>query len=58
MLKEHICILNRHRQQFGDGQRETGWEEAGGGGQREENEDICNSVNNKTKAKKVYYTLK
>ena len=35
LAKEHICITHRHRQQYGDGQREEGWG-LGRGGQREE----------------------
>ena len=52
LAKEHICTTHRHRQQCGDGQKEGG---AGLGGVRRSggNVDICYSVNNKNKVKKL-----
>ena len=61
LVKEHICITRRHRQQC-SGQREEGvgawWRCARGGGDGV----ICNSVNNKNKeernkAEPLHYTL-
>ena len=53
--EESACVP--HRQQCGDGQREGGWG-LGGSGQRRgagsgQSGDICNSVNNKNKGKKI-----
>ena len=46
LVKEHICVTHRHRQQCGEGQGEGGCglgrdRQSGRGG------NICNNVNNK-----------
>ena len=51
LVKECICIIQRHSQQYGDGQKEgcvrDGWRRAKG-----EVGETCNSVHNKNKVKK------
>ena len=44
LAKGHMDITHRHRQLCGDRQRDRSWG-ISGGGQREENGHICNSVN-------------
>ena len=55
LVKEHICINHGHRQQCGDSQREWGggWWLGGGTQGWVGNGDICNSINNKNKEKKL-----
>lgn len=46
LAKEHICITDRHRQQYGDDQKEEGMEAGWRWAKWKKNGVICNSVKN------------